>query len=401
MLLLAGPLLIATVLLATLPLELPVPPLVLAALAGGLALVLIGMILLSGDPQEAPLDRAIDHAWEGLVPELLGGDWTAGDQALVAALAAHTKGHGDPAVRAEILDEVCTALEMSAARGGPASYLGAVRRLALEDGSEGEDVVVLLVDQIARCFDGGLALAFLSTLLAPLPDEVWTPEAHRRLRVLVAMRAFDAGLELRELLDLGMANPALGEILDLKKPDYLAHLRLLHALQAARPWERVGQASTIFEIAKDARASARLLLRRPDVLLTVEDRGTIHLCARGVFFQDAWFFEPPHQIEIVGRSVFSADGYHLVIGPHKFGFADDPGDLAARLEKWFRFFFQEFRPRLEAVYRGRSEAAARRLLVRNGIACPECRRRVLPVPGEVGIGSEPPRGVDVPLVLPA
>ena len=216
-----------------------------------------------------------------------------------------------------------------------------------------------------------------------------------------AGRAFDAGLERRELLDLGMSSPALGEILDLKKPDYLAHLRLLRTLQAARPWERVGRASTIFEIAKDAKAGDRLLLRRPDVLLGVEDRATIHLCARGVFFQDAWFFEPPRQIEIAGRATNSADGYHLVIGPHKFWFADDPADLATRLEKWFRFFFQEFRPRLEAVYRGRSEAAVRRLLARNGIACPECRRRVLPVPGEVGVSSEPPRGVDVPVVLPA
>ena len=135
--------------------------------------------------------------------------------------------------------------------------------------------------------------------------------------------------------------------------------------------------------------------------VVVEDRATIHLCARGVFFQDAWFFEPPRQIEIAGRATNSADGYHLVIGPHKFWFADDPADLATRLEKWFRFFFQEFRPRLEAVYRGRSEAAVRRLLARNGIACPECRRRVLPVPGEVGVSSEPPRGVDVPVVLPA
>src|SRR5262249_45174982 len=162
-------------------------------------------------------------------------------------------------------------------------------------------------------------------------------------------------------------------------------------------WERVGPAATVLETVQDPTAAQRLLLRLPDVLLAVADRAAIQLCARGVHFQEAGVFEAPRAIEIGGGTAFRERGYHLVIGPHKFWFADDPASLAARLEKWFRFFFQEFRPRLEAVYRARSSAAAKRLLVRNGRECPDCRRRVLPVPGEMGITGEPPRGLDVPV----
>src|SRR5205823_5418152 len=105
---------------------------------------------------------------------------------LVAALAMYSTGNGDPQRRRDIVDDARAALETNVARGAPASYLGALWRLTLEDRREDEDIVAGLAEQIARCFDGSLALGFLSTLLPPLMDEVWTPEALCRLRVLVA-----------------------------------------------------------------------------------------------------------------------------------------------------------------------------------------------------------------------
>ena len=73
--------------------------------------------------------------------------------------------------------------------------------------------------------------------------------------------------------------------------------------------------------------------------------------------------------------------------------------FVTRLEKWLRFFFQEFRPQLATVYRNRAPAAARRLVARNGVRCPDCRRRVLPVLGELGITADPPRREDGAVVL--
>jgi hypothetical protein len=392
-----GPLLAAAVLLAVVPVELPVSHLIVAGLFGGMALLVSGMVLLAGNPEAGPLDRVIDDAWDHLVPLLLDENLTPADQAFVAALAVASRGHGDADTRGGAVVDARAALEKAVVLGAPASYLGAVWRLALDD--DDADALPRLADQAYRAFDGGLPLGYLATLLADLDGDEWTPAARSRLRVLLAARAFDAGLELRELLDLGAACPALADVLDLKRPDYLAHLRLLHSLQHSQPWERIGRAATIFDIALDPAASDRHLGRRPDLLLAVDDVSPVYLCARGVGFEGAWFFEPPRQVEIICHNVFDS-GHYLVIGPHKFRYEGDPTALAGRLEKWFRFFFQELRPRLEAVHRARSPSAAKRLLLRNGSACPECRRRVLPVPGELGIAAEPTRH-QAALVLPA
>jgi hypothetical protein len=114
-----------------------------------------------------------------------------------------------------------------------------------------------------------------------------------------------------------------------------------------------------------------------------------------------WILEPPEMVEIIARTLFDEGGYHLALGQHAFWFPDDPAELAETLEKWFRYFFKEFRGQLDAVYRARAPVAARRLVARNGVPCPECRRRVLAVPGEIGVAADAPaRREDIPVVQP-
>jgi hypothetical protein len=284
----------------------------------------------------------------------------------------------------------------------PASFLGAVWRLTVEDAAEddqGQDTLPVLAAQADRCFDGRLPLSFLSTLLAPLENETWSVADERRLRVLMCVRAFDAGLEMRELLELGRLHGALNRALDMKHAEYLAHLRLLRTLQPGRPWERVGRAKTIFEIVKDPELCTDLLERFSDLLLRVDNVPGLYLCGRGVQFEGVWILEPPQQIDIVNRSLFAEGGFHLVIGSYRLWYAQDPTPVVARLEKWLRFFFREFRPQLATVYRSRAPAAAQRLVARNGVRCPDCRRRVLPVPGELGITADPPRREEAAVVL--
>lgn len=391
----AFPLLVLTVLLLAFP-----PPLDLAwflpgAMIGGVFLFVIGMIFLAWDSREDPLNRIVDHAWGRLVPELLHLGLARDDHAFLAALAQCSIGHGDIAARADVLERIRKIVDDRVSNGPvAASYLGALWRLTVEDGAEDEDqqdTLPILAAQADRCFDGRLPLSFLSTLLAPLENETWSVADERRLRVLMCQRAFHAGLEVRELLELGRLHGTLGRALDVEHADYIAHLRLLRTLQPSRPWERVGKARTIFEIVQNPEDSEPLLERFQDLLLRVDNVPDMYICARGMQFENAWILEPPQQIDIINRTLFEEGGYHLVIGNYRFWYADEPTQVVARLEKWFRFFFREFRPQLATVYRSRAPVAAQRLLARNGVRCPDCRRRVLPVPGELGITSDPPR----------
>ena len=368
-------------------------------------MVILGMILLAGNPSEVPLDRAVDNAWTRLVPQLLDGGLPPQDQAFVASLAWHSVGHGNSDVRAEILEKVRGHLENAVEAGAPAAYLGAVCALLVQDATEDGDVVPRLVEQLARCIEGSVPLDFAGPLLTPVPGELWPAVDLRRARVLLCARAFDDGLELRELLDVAGASAALGSLFDVKGADALAHLRLLRTLEPTRPWDRLGagndpedesnpnqiDVATVFEIAKDPHASARVLSRLPDALLVVHTVPRLYVCARGFLFDNVWILEPPEVLEIVARTLFEEGGYHLVIGQYRFWFADDPAPLAQLLEKWFRFFFKEFRGQLVGVYRARAPVAARRLVARNGVECPDCRRLVLPVPGEVGVAADIPR----------
>jgi uncharacterized C2H2 Zn-finger protein len=391
----AFPLMFAAIVLLLVPPDLGIAWFFPGAMALGLCLVVVGMILLGWDTPPDSLSRIVDLAWGRLVQQLLELGLARDDWAFLAGLAQCSIGHGDIAGRADTL-EVVRGLMDERVTGGqvPASYLGALWRLTVEDGAEdeeGQDTVPLLAAQADRCFDGGLPLGFLSTLLAPLENEAWSVADERRLRVLLCQRAFDAGLEVRELLELGRLHGALHRALNLKHGEYIAHLRLLRTLQATRPWERVGKAATIFEIVRNVEASERLLDRFTDLLLRVDNVPGMYVCARGVLFEDAWILEPPQQIDIINRTLFAEGGFHLVIGAHTFWYAADPAPVVPRLEKWLRWFFQEFRPQLATVYRSRSPAAARRLVARNGVRCPDCRRRVLPVLGELGITADPPR----------
>jgi hypothetical protein len=398
----AGPLLVVSALLLFLPLELPVPGGLLAVLTGGLMLVVFGMIMLAGDAAQGPLDRVLGHAWNRLVPHLLKESWTVSDRAFVAALATASVGQGDPASREKTIEDTQKAMEEAVAGGRtPVNYLGAIRRLAIEDIDPAiQDPTALLAAQTARCLDASLPLGFATALLASVPEEPWNGTALLRLRVLLADRAFDAGLELQDLRELASANRALGNVLEPAKLDYLAHLKLMHLLKATKPWSDLGRAKSIFDISQDSTKAARLLKNLPDVMLAVDLDPPLYLGVRGAVFLDTWFYEPPRPIEVIARTFFPEGGFHLILGKRTFWFGFDPIDLCGKLEKWFDFYFKEFCPQLGAVYRGRGSQTMRKIVVRNGLRCPECRRRMLPVTGAVGIAEDTPLREEMPMVLP-
>lgn len=396
LLLLMGPPLLLAVILALTQrlLEAPVTvPVVLAFAAAILAFLFVRIrVLLS----ESALDRAVNHGWERLAPLWHAGDFSLESSALLAAFALASIHRGLPTRRERLLGQAIERIEKAVRTGqGSAAHLAALWRLAVADAATlGGDPVLLVARQISRCLEGNLPLAVAEQLLRHWEDRWWTPGRLARLRVLIAARAFDAGFEVAELVEVGLMAPALGDVLDVDNPDALTCLRLLWTARADRPWTRCGQAFTVFELAEHARLGPIRLEKYPDLLLsplpTAEKAGDdplpeLQLCSRGVVLGDVLLTEPPSSLEV---KALADTGYELVVGPHALSFRGDPDALARRLERWCGYFFRDFLPQAVGAAPKRSSAAAR-LRLRELVGCPACRQLFLPRRGEVGLPSRP------------
>jgi hypothetical protein len=388
-----------------------VAPLVLLALA--LALfgparslaavpILLGMALgmyvaawVGWRPRRPAQDRVIDYAWTRLAPRLHAEGFALDDAAFVASLALASAGRGRPAARREQLGRLLALTDRVVGAGfGGAGHLAALRKLAVSDAArQGKDRVGLVVTEVRRCFGGKLPLSYAEGLLAGWQDDGWGQGELARLRVLLCDAAFEAGFELRDLIEAGETAPALGGVLEVEDTEALAHLRLLWSLRASRPWDRHGEAATAFDLAAGA-GEDRLLGRYPDLLLrpalpsrfAAEGESAAHLlvCSRGVVLRGTVFTRPPRSVEMAARQ-----GRHeLVVDGHRFRFDADPEPVATRLERWCRYYFDEFLPAAGDVHRWRSPHATAVLRAWGTVRCPDCGRPLLPRAGEVGVPLE-------------
>jgi hypothetical protein len=215
------------------------------------------------------------------------------------------------------------------------------------------------------------------------------------LRILLCERAFEEGFEVRDLLAVGVAAPALAEALQIRDAEGLCRLRLLWSLRPSRPWDLLGFAVTAFDLAQRPENDRGLLGRYPDPLLKVsvperssqafEDSGHLLLCGRGVIFQDVLITEPPRSIEVKSHA-----DYELIIGNQRFEFARDPKDLVPWLERWLRYHFGEFLPQSKHVLGWRSPGLPPTFRLQKTVPCPECRRELLPRIGDLAVLVEEP-----------
>jgi hypothetical protein len=211
-------------------------------------------------------------------------------------------------------------------------------------------------------------------------------------------RAFEAGCEVQNLLDASQQAPALGDVLNVRQTRSLAALRLLWSLRATRPWDKLGDLSTVFELAPDS-ANAAILAERPDLLLWFRDprvqvsaetgRGkmgpaTIQFTPSGVWLQDVLFVVPPRVFEVRLRS----SGSELKLGDDLFRSPEDLDPLSQTLDRWFRYTFHDFLPQVDRVLTWRSPQSADVLRAWGARACPECAGFLLPRVGEVGLAIE-------------
>jgi hypothetical protein len=398
-------------------------PAVLLALVCALAvtkpLLLVCLLLMAGCLIDLAVQRAWrgmprveqrvrEHAWGVLASRLHEGEegavkFALEDSAFLAGLALFSLREG-PRPRPELLRDLILRTEPAVGNGeGPAGHLATLWRLLIEQtAASGEDPLKLLVEQIGRCFEGGLPLAFAQHLLAGWSSAWLTAGMRARLRILVCERAFEAGFEVRNLLDAGHTAPALGLLLRCQEPRALAGLRLLWSLRPSKPWERLGEVQTVFELAA-RHSSLDLLGRQPDILLWRDypewveaadvwagrsSRAQVSLSAGGVWLQDVCFTDPPRQVEVMTRST----GSSLRLGERVFQSPTDLEELARVLERWFRYAFHDFLPQLAGVEGWQSPDRAAILRVWGAVPCPECSRYLLPRVGEVGLALDEVEG---------
>jgi hypothetical protein len=345
-------------------------------------------------------DRALEYTWQLLVPRLHAEGFKLEDSAFAAGLAQVTPPGRSAMVRGPLLLRLTKETEDAVQqRLAPADHLVALRRLMIADAvSRGADPIPLVVDQLARCFEGKLPMAYAERLLADWEADWWTKGNLSRLRVLLCDRAFEASFEVQNLLDAGKSAPALAEVLKTNEVQGLAALRLLWSLRPTQPWDRNGKATTAFEVAANS-ALARLLGEYPDLLLWQEERSRqvtadggrgqlgpleIFLCVRGVVLQEVLFTQMPANIEVINKSI----GFDLILGEQRFRSSEDLDFLAHRMERWFRYWFNDFLPTTRNVVNWKPPDRAALMRAWGATPCPDCGKYLLARVGEVGVALD-------------
>jgi hypothetical protein len=387
---LAGPLVVAALAFALLLDYVNVSPLAPVILVLLMALAIYVVVRLHWGSQAKPVDRAVDYAWTWLAPGLPAEELTEGRSTFLAGLALVSMNHGQAEVRAASLSRALLDVEQAiAARSAPLGHLAVLRRLEAEDAAKlGHDPVTLVADQVARCFRGELPLVFAQKVLEEWESRWWTNGNLGRLRVLLCDRAFEAGLEVRDLLEMAPAAQALAEVLQTDQPQGLAQLRLLWSLRPRRPWDNVGDPLTVFELAAEPERGEPALAKCADLLLIDRDTPSLLVCGRGVIYRDILFSEAPRRVEIKVRRDFDGVEYELLLGDHRLPFVHDPGPVTVRLQRWFRYQFEEFLPQVADVDAWQTPPGSKPLSSPDAVACPECGRLLITRRGEVGLTAE-------------
>jgi uncharacterized C2H2 Zn-finger protein len=331
-------------------------------LAALLAFLLVGFRWYVGD---AALDRAVDHAWFLLAPKFHADGFSADDSAFLAGLAEASGSHGRPHQRERAL-ESATSLTETALNSRPEvlGHLASLWRLAIADGARlGRDPVLLAARQIHRCLSGALPLTFADRLLTGWQSDWLTTGNRARLRILVCRQAFESDLGVADLLEAGRLAPGFGQMLAVQHADDLAALRHLWSLKTSQPWERCGEAFTVFDLAEQAGLACRLLEQCPDLLLYQFLGGAEHaergleallICPRGV--------------------VFGGKLINHVKQAHELPIRAD------RVTAWLAYLSEQFLPQNKLGRNQTAQAGKFRILDAN--VCPGCGRSGMPSPVE-------------------
>lgn len=331
-----------------------------------------------------PLARAIDLTWTRLIPTLPPG-------VAIARFALASVGRGNPVDRAEPLAKAIIDAEQAAALGAlSGGTLALLWWLQFADNGN----INTMIARVRRCLEGELPLSAAAGLLEQWRHDRPTRAERARVRALLCEQAFESSLGVWDIVELGRAYPALGEVFRTDDVDGLARLCFVWEQRLIRPWQSCGPAATVFELARNAPLAVEVMETAADVLLyhplpaLVENQPEqLLLCGRGMIYREALLREPPGDVRIRLCEEWRGGGYEVRFGPHRLRFDQSPAAVVEKLKSWANFFLGEFLPRSDGVLKYRASERLASLLGPCIGRCPSCAKSVIPLAGQVGISA--------------
>jgi hypothetical protein len=325
-------------------------------------LALVGwLVYLAVRLYRAPLpdrtDRAADIVWADVVPTV--GRTPAAVRFLVRVCRASV-GVGDPVERAAALFELSQHAGVLAAKGAAYQQLmAAARVLEIFDIARlGRDKVVSLLGVVEPFLRGEAPPAYAEAVAQiVLEDGVLAPGDAERLGVLVIGAAFENGLQATDLATVGRFCPWFRQLILGARPAHLTQLAAVWRGRNSQPWSAVGDAMSVFELARESPASARRLLAEcPDLLLRIE------LPGGGNDF---------------GPLLLTVDGLRSFKGR-------PPAKFAERLRAWQRYRAEKLLPAAEALGQAGGGKRVAAMLAPLNVTCPLCGAQSVLRTGRVG-----------------
>ncbi|MCS6866740.1 MAG: hypothetical protein RMJ56_09140 [Gemmataceae bacterium] len=379
-----------------------VPPRLSATLVAAATLVLIGGFLHLGIgvvlalaaygftyffccPGESPDDAAITTAWKTLAPS-----WADRRQAArwLTRLCLTSWGRGDPLERANTLQFL---VMRARSQLEELPLWAAAQSLQIHDSTRfGRDGPEGIAKLVGRALQGDRPAAFAEYVLAaylsqPRPAGEW-----KRLRILMLAAAFAAGLTPRDVLAFAAAAPHVARAFTWP-PHQLAMLYGIWTHQPSRPWKRIDEAQTVFEVAeRSPQRACRLLLEEPGLLLVCttapeleEILGPVLVTLGGVRIGSETLLDANADIRMLNN------GWELLIGTTRHHLTRPLAPEWVQLIKgWLRFRSMVL-GEYPTLYWNDEVRVAPRLLAPFIGVCAECGCRCLPIVGTVARRVDP------------
>jgi predicted RNA-binding Zn-ribbon protein involved in translation (DUF1610 family) len=318
------------------------------ALVGWLAYL---AVRLSRKPLPDRTDRAADIIWVEAVPTV--GRTPAAVRFLTRVCRASI-GVGDPVERAATLFELSQhAAVLAPKSAGYLQLLAAVRVLEVFDIARlGRDKVLALLGVMEPFLRGELSPAYAEAVAEiVLEDGVLAPGDAERLGVLVLGAAFESELQPADLATIGRFCPWFRQLILGAQPTHLTQLAAVWRGRHSQPWSAVGDAVSVFELARESPAAARRLLADfPDLLLRIEASGATN---------------DPVLLTVEGVRSFS-------------------GRTPARSANWLRYRTEKLLPVAESLGQKSSGKRVAEMLAPLAVTCPLCGAQSVLRTGRIG-----------------
>jgi hypothetical protein len=325
--------------------------------------------------------QAIDHAWSELIPAITLN--TTSTRFLIR-LCRVSIGEGNHADRSKVLSELIEDVARRADRG--ASYqqlLAAARVLQVLDGARlGREKINGLTEMFEPYLRGELQTSYAEAAAEVLLSGDTLNEGDTiRLGVCLVGSTFSAGLTPADLLAIGRFGPMFRQLLLDASASHLGQLYALWRSRHNQPWSEIGEALTVFELARDVPNAARKILSEfPDTLLRItvtdiiEDQlGPILVTTRGISVGGKLLSDPDGIIE---QQEHDDDEWRLRFGTYRFRLNKKlPIRFPATLQAWLQLWASRYAANAENL--GKRTEKLPHMVAPLAVHCPLCDEAIV------------------------